>query len=191
MTSGSYARSMRDSLIGALVLVTVMAGCSQGETGASVQTVTSPRSGERDVPQRRGDSTPATDAEWKAVIDDWYDNGKVDAPHRCVAVRAAIERLPPRSPASATEDLRRVAQVFCHAKAAHRLLIQPDAEGTVFAVKRGMTTQQVLALAGKPDRVGPLCWLYHATRVARPEVTGMRICFSKGHVAKTQISVHG
>jgi hypothetical protein len=47
---------------------------------------------------------PVPAAEWKAVINDWYDNGRFDHPHSCAAVRAAERRLPvlPYSDAPAT-----------------------------------------------------------------------------------------
>jgi len=35
-----------------------------------------------------------TPAAWKAVIRDWYDNGRFDEPHSCSAVREAIKHLP-------------------------------------------------------------------------------------------------
>jgi hypothetical protein len=54
------------------------------------------------------------------MIDDWYDNGEIDRPHRCAAIRAAIEQLaslPDRSGAAAVEDLGRIERTFCTAKA--------------------------------------------------------------------------
>ena len=37
---------------------------------------------------------PVTDAEWKAVISDWYDDGRIDRSHRSATVREAMEHLP-------------------------------------------------------------------------------------------------
>jgi hypothetical protein len=33
-------------------------------------------------------------AEWKSVVDDWSTDHRFDRPHRCVAVRDAVKRLP-------------------------------------------------------------------------------------------------
>jgi hypothetical protein len=60
----------------------------------------------------------------------------------------------------------------------------------VFAVKRGMTKQQVRATAGAPDRVGRRCWLYRAKKHGT-SIDGLRVCFSDGRVSLKQISMHG
>jgi hypothetical protein len=59
--------------------------------------------------------SPVSDREWRAVIDDWYDNGVFDESHTCAAVRAAIERLPRSSPNphTAFEDLGRYEARGC------------------------------------------------------------------------------
>ncbi len=59
----------------------------------------------------------------------------------------------------------------------------------VFAVKKGMTKQQVQKLAGSPYRSGPNCWLYHASKKGT-SIDGMRFCFSNGQVSLVQTSVH-
>ncbi len=59
----------------------------------------------------------------------------------------------------------------------------------VFAVKKGMTKQQVQKLAGSPYRSGPNCWLYHASKKGTP-IDGMRFCFTHGRVSLVQTSVH-
>ena len=53
--------------------------------------------------------------EWRAVIDDWYDNGVFDQIHRCVAVREAIAHIPAQGRAfhTATEDLRAYSEQVC------------------------------------------------------------------------------
>jgi hypothetical protein len=45
------------------------------------------------VAHQRPTLGPAAPAEWKAVLEDWYD-GRIDDWHRCAAVRAAIRHLP-------------------------------------------------------------------------------------------------
>lgn len=59
--------------------------------------------------------TPVGGREWHDVIDDWYDSGTIDRPHRCAAVRAAIEHLPPQGPSETTarEDLLEYAELVC------------------------------------------------------------------------------
>ena len=58
---------------------------------------------------------PVSDREWRAVIDDWYDNGELDRAHRCRAVRAAIEQVPVegRDITTAREDLLAYAARVC------------------------------------------------------------------------------
>lgn len=58
---------------------------------------------------------PVSRDEWRAVIDDWYDNGNVDDPHRCAAVREAIEHVPAQGPniTTAYEDLLAHAEQVC------------------------------------------------------------------------------
>lgn len=59
----------------------------------------------------------------------------------------------------------------------------------VFAVKKGMTKQQVRGVAGSPYRAGPNCWLYRATKPGT-SIDGMRFCFTNGHISLIQTSVH-
>ena len=58
---------------------------------------------------------PVSDREWRAVIDDWYDNGELDRAHRCRAVRVAIEHVPVegRDVTTAREDLLAYAAQVC------------------------------------------------------------------------------
>lgn len=60
-------------------------------------------------------SRDVSEREWRAVIDDWYDNGAFDRAHRCAAVREAIGRLPSgmRNYASISGDLRRYSDLVC------------------------------------------------------------------------------
>ena len=98
------------------VLVAATLGCSgDGSEARTTVRTTKPSQAHETRPREQGRPSHATEDEWKAVIDDWYDNGKVDATHRCDAVRVAIERLPTSGPNTITarEDLRRVEAVMC------------------------------------------------------------------------------
>lgn len=61
------------------------------------------------------DGRPVGGREWRAVIDDWYDNGELDEVHRCGAVREAIARVPigGREITTAREDLLAYAEQVC------------------------------------------------------------------------------
>jgi hypothetical protein len=58
---------------------------------------------------------PVPVGEWKAVINDWYDNGRFDHPHSCAAVREAERRLPDDGGAYSDPrgDLRRYEAKRC------------------------------------------------------------------------------
>jgi hypothetical protein len=61
----------------------------------------------------------------------------------------------------------------------------------VFAVKKGMTKQQVRKLAGPTYRgSGRDCWLYRPSKKGTA-IDGMRFCFSDGKVSAIQTAVHG
>jgi hypothetical protein len=62
-----------------------------------------------------GSGPTVSGREWRAVIDDWYDNGTIDRPHRCAAVRAAIDHVPTHGPSVTTayEDLLEYADLVC------------------------------------------------------------------------------
>ena len=60
----------------------------------------------------------------------------------------------------------------------------------VFAVKKGMTRQQVRKLAGPGYRgSGRDCWLYRASKKGTA-IDGMRFCFRDGKVSVIQTAVH-
>lgn len=63
--------------------------------------------------KRTRDLRPITPREWRAVIDDWYDNGRFDRAHRCGAIREAIERLPIRDIDTVRVDLLAQAEQVC------------------------------------------------------------------------------
>jgi hypothetical protein len=52
---------------------------------------------------------------WRAVLSDWYDDGKFEQRHPCKAVREAIEHLPPDPPQYTTvhRDLVRLERRVC------------------------------------------------------------------------------
>ncbi len=96
---------------GLLCSCLALAACTGDETSTArtvpppEQTKTSPS----DV------STLLAADEWRDVIDDWYDDGTFDRPHRCVAVREAMERLPTSPPDYSTvyADMSRYANRVC------------------------------------------------------------------------------
>ena len=59
----------------------------------------------------------------------------------------------------------------------------------VFAVKKGMTKQQIQQVAGTPYRAGSNCWLYHASKKGTP-IDAMRFCFTSGQVSLIQTGLH-
>ena len=86
-----------------VLLGAVVAGCREERTAVTATTkTTSP-------------APPVGEPEWRAVIDDWYDNGTFEDAHRCAAVRAAIERLPGSTPSYSTHraDFRAYEQRVC------------------------------------------------------------------------------
>jgi hypothetical protein len=42
--------------------------------------------------------TPTTNAPWKKVMRDWFDNGRIDNHYPCAVVRAAVRHLPTDGP---------------------------------------------------------------------------------------------
>jgi len=96
-----------------LLLLVCTPGCSKDESGTSSYEPTTEATSES-IPQTSGGAAVA-DADWRAVIDDWYDNGVIDESHSCVAVRAAIEHVPRSSPNphTAFEDLGRYEAEGC------------------------------------------------------------------------------
>lgn len=88
--------------LGIVVVTVALTGCSDGKSGDPA-----PGAAASDV------STQISDEEWKAVIDDWYVDGTVDEPHRCVAIREAIDQLPTRDYSAAYADLRRYERDAC------------------------------------------------------------------------------
>jgi hypothetical protein len=122
------------------------------------------------------------------IIKDWFPDGWIGQLYPLACYAAAFRLVPstgldyssPRDDIQAALDLARSG----------RLTARPDKEQAVFDIKAGMTRAAVEALAGKPFKRGPVCWIYHAHRTVQPNVTGLRVCFTNGVVASTQTSVH-
>lgn len=97
----SYARLVRIVFAAPLAVAALLAGCSAGH---AVQTKHS------SSPVR----APGGSA-WKAVLRDWYDDGKFEQRHSCAAVRDAMRHLPSDGPifSTAYRDLRRYARRVC------------------------------------------------------------------------------
>lgn len=89
-----------------------------GSIGLSLAACSVDRSDDPPPPARSAASdvsTTVADAEWKAVIEDWYVDGTFNGPHRCAAVREAIKGLPTSPPeySSVYEDMRRLERLSC------------------------------------------------------------------------------
>jgi hypothetical protein len=89
--------------LGVVVIGLALAGCSDDKSGSPA----SSSSQASDV------STQISAAEWKAVINDWYVDGIVNEPHRCVAIQEAVDQLPTRDYSTAYTDLRRLERDAC------------------------------------------------------------------------------
>ena len=94
--------SVRASL-GVVVIGLVLTGCSDDKSGAPTSA----------SPQASDFSTQISAAEWKGVINDWYVDGTINEPHRCVAIQQAIEQLPTRDYSTAYADLLRLERDTC------------------------------------------------------------------------------
>lgn len=87
--------------------VIAMAGCSATDNGGS--------DAKRSVTTVAVPALPVAPAEARAVIEDWYVDGLFNSPHRCAAVRAAIERLPTggRDHFTVYDDMRSLERRTC------------------------------------------------------------------------------
>ena len=119
-----------------------------------------------------------TDAQVKAVFDDWYDGGLTD-PHSCAAVVVASSKLPEGGGAvysTVAADLAGYAARVC---THHRDLD---------AIKPGMANSDVAVLAGAPRMpVTGRCWFY-LTASHRNE--GQAVCFHSGRVTGHLVAYH-
>lgn len=59
--------------------------------------------------------TETAAAKWRAVINDWYEDGEIEGTHTCAAVKHALAQLPQdiRNHSSAHADLAAYAQRVC------------------------------------------------------------------------------
>jgi hypothetical protein len=108
-------------------------------------------------------------AEWKAVLQDWYD-GRIREHHSCAAVVVASSHLPVDGVTYSTinADLARYAAKVCTRHSA------------LAAIKVGMTDADVAALAGTPQiPASGSCWDYASKKRGS---SGTSICFGNGHV---------
>jgi len=67
-----------------------------------------------------------------------------------------------------------------------RLAARPDKQQAAFDIKPGITRADVEALAGRPFKDGPVCWIYHAHRITQPNANGVKVCFANGVVASVR-----
>ena len=105
LMSPLYGQGVRlRAALGAVVVSLVLTGCFDDNSGEP----SVPSAAASDV------STQISDAEWKAVINDWYVDGRIDEPHRCVAIQEAIDQLPTRDYSSAYADLLRHERQACN-----------------------------------------------------------------------------
>ena len=117
-----------------------------------------------------------TPSDWKAVLNDWYDDGQIESTHSCAATLIALTHLPP-DPATysdVTEILRRYEAKVCH-------------PGDLSRAHVGMTDTDVALVAGAPALPPACCWYYPVT----PKHPGLRVCFTNGHATTVQQAVHG
>ena len=85
------------------LLPVVVTGCDEEPTARPVTTKATPT------------PAPTTDPAWRAVIDDWYYNGRFDEQHDCAAVREMADRLPTggRDYSSVHADFAAYADLVC------------------------------------------------------------------------------
>jgi hypothetical protein len=114
---------------------------------------------------------PVTTAQWKAVLQDWYD-GRISDPHSCGAVVVASSHLPVDGAIYSTvaADLAHYAAKVC----THH----PD----LTAVKVGMSDADVAALAGAPQMpAAGSCWDYPSKS---RNTSGLAVCFTSSRVVR-------
>ena len=116
-------------------------------------------------------------AQWKAVLQDWYD-GRISDRHTCGAVVVASSHLPVDGPIFSTvsADLTRYAAKVCtdHADLAR--------------VKVGVTDGDVAAVAGAPQMPATgRCWEYWQKGSSHK---GLAVCFRSGRVVSRGLVFH-
>lgn len=118
-----------------------------------------------------------TSAQWKAVLQDWYD-GRISDRHTCGAVVVASSHLPVDGPIYSTvsADLAHYATKVC----THH----PD----LTRITPGMTDADVASVAGAPQMPATgRCWEY---RKKSPSHQGLAVCFRDGKVLSRGLVSH-
>jgi hypothetical protein len=85
-----------NAVLAPTVVAVVLTGCSGG----------------RAIPKH---PPPSSVPGWRAVLRDWYDDGKFEQRHPCSAVREAMKHLPADGPmySSVLPDIKRYARRVC------------------------------------------------------------------------------
>jgi hypothetical protein len=121
-----------------------------------------------------------TAKQWIAVVNDSLDNARIDGRHSCGAVVEAVAHVSVLSTPGTPIYQRAVSMLDTYAGGVcprHPRLAQ---------IVVGMTDAEVADIAGMPRTPSLRCWLYPVT----PDLTGRRVCFDRGRVARVQVSVH-
>jgi hypothetical protein len=111
-----------------------------------------------------------TGPEWKAVLNDWYDDGRIEGDYSCAAAVIASSHLPadPGTYSDVIQVVDRYAVKICTTR--------PD----LAAIKLGMADTDVAALAGAPELPAfGSCWQYRSRNGGNARLTA---CFRNGRV---------
>lgn len=124
---------------------------------------------------------PVSGKEWRAVVMDWETHGRFSEAHSCAATVVARSSVVPRF----HEGMPVVHALDLYERHVCR-------QGSVWAVKVGMSNREVVALAGAPVpwMSGPHCWFYRARQPGTP-IDGLGFCLASGRVAAVKTAVHG
>jgi hypothetical protein len=150
---------MRPAVVGlaGLAVAGALAGCNGG-------------------PRPKLTNRPVRPAEWKAVLNDWYDDGRIEGSYSCGAAVIAASHLPPDP--VAYSDVQQVVDGY-----ARKACVRP---GDLEAVRVGMADSDVAAFAGAPRLPPVSCWYYPVT-IKR---NGLRVCFKDGRASIVQAALH-
>jgi hypothetical protein len=119
---------------------------------------------------------PVSASDWKAVLNDWYDDGRIEGRYSCAATVIASSQLP--ADPGAYSDVEHVLEQY-----ARKVCVRP---GDLKAVRLGMADSDVAAVAGAP-RLPPVgCWYYPVTL----KRSGLRVCFKDGRASIVQVALH-
>jgi hypothetical protein len=125
---------------------------------------------------------PPVRGEWKAVVNDWENNGRLDGRYSCAAVVEAVAHLNEVPTASPTVSIRRIISALDR----YAGTVCPKTP-QFSKVVVGMSDTDVAREAGMPRTVLPNCWLYPTANTHN----GLRVCFAGGRAALVQTSAHG